>query len=638
MSEQENQIAEIDNCELHIAGIGASAGGLEAIESLFKAMPNDTGIAFVLVQHLSPDFKSHMDQLLARHTDMAIYRVEDGMVVEPNSIYLIPPKKEMIIANGKLLLTDKDPSRGLAMPIDQFMRSLAADCGRRAIGIILSGTGSDGSRGAQSINEAGGLVLCQSEETARFDGMPLNAQETGCVHMILAPEAMPIVLNRYVGEGLTPKKLAEEEANVSEESGIDQIFRLLRVQYGIDFSHYKWNTVSRRLERRLTMQQSHDLGDYIERLNDDPQELTALYKDLLIGVTRFFRDRDAFEKLSSEILPELVARASATEPLRIWVAACATGEEAYSLAILLSEALEKANKPINFTLFATDVHRDSLEFASRGIYSEDALVDVSEERKKYFFRQTREGYQVIQSLRQQIVFAPHNLINDAPFTRLDLVTCRNFLIYLKPLAQKKVLSLFHFSLRMGGVLFLGPSEHPAELSDEFECLNTTWKIYRKRRDIRLPAELRLPLPSSSNLINPVTAGGKTLVDTGRNDNELLATYDRLLEIHMPPSFLLDEKFQLLHSFGGAERYLKVRGGRASTYVLDMVGDDLKTALAGALQHALKDRSEVRYGGIVFQSDNKQETLRLVVQPLYEPRTNVTQLLVKLETMQPKAVP
>ena len=428
----------------HIVGVGASAGGLEALERVFEKMPASTGLAFVVIQHLSPDFKSLTNELLARRTSIPIHQVHDGMAVEANAIYLLPPRKDMIITNGRLLLTDKDPSQGLALPIDYFFRSLAQDAGDRAIAIVLSGTGSDGSRGIRDVHEAGGLVIAQTPESAKFDGMPRSSLNTGVVDVAAAPEDVPQTLLKYVKHPLQGPAVPPEETAPAE--GMEAVFHLLRDAYDIDFAHYKPSTVTRRTERRLLLAGAADLEQYVDSLRRDSTELNALYKDLLIGVTRFFRDREAFEALGQHVLPPLLQQVRSDGEFRVWVAGCATGEEAYSLAILLTEQIEKRHKAIPVRIFATDVHRHSLEVASAGCYPEANLSDVSPPRLQRFFTRRGDHYVVSPELRKMVVFAQHNVIKDAPFTKLDLVTCRNMMIYFQPPTQKKVLSLFHFAL------------------------------------------------------------------------------------------------------------------------------------------------------------------------------------------------
>jgi two-component system CheB/CheR fusion protein len=613
--------------KMFVAGIGASAGGLEALERLFKCMPADTGIAFVVIQHLSPDFKSVMDELLARHTKMAIHRVTDGIIVKPNSIYLIPPKKEMIISGGCLLLTDKDPQQDLSLPIDHFFRSLAHDAGRFAIAVVLSGTGSDGSRGIRDVHAAGGLVLAQSIDTAKFDGMPRSAIDTGCVDADLAPEEIPKVLTDHLhrhANGMT-FDASYRDGDGAALQGVGLIFKLLRDEYGIDFSHYKPNTITRRIERRLALNHSVDLDDYVQRVGADSTELNSLYKDLLIGVTRFFRDREAFDEIENRILPDLLQKKRADEELRFWVAGCATGEEAYSLAILVHEAFQKLGRPLNAKIFATDVHGTSLEIASDGVYDEDSLADVGPTRLATYFAKKNDGYHVSAEIRQMIVFARHNLIKDAPFTKLDFVSCRNLLIYFQPLLQKKVLSLFHFGLRTGGTLFLGPSENPGELTPEFDTLHEHWKIYRKRRDIRLPPDMRLPLSVAASHVRVSAPAPVAAADAG-----LISAYDRLLEERMPPGLLITDRRQLVHAFGGAGEFLNHRDGRPSTNILDLVEGDLKLALAGCLQRAARDLAPVVYTGVRIGAPGDEKQYKLTVKPLLNRQSNLTHLFISIE--------
>ncbi|MDA1213241.1 MAG: ATP-binding protein, partial [Planctomycetota bacterium] len=593
-------------------------------------MPEENGMAFVVVQHLSPDFKSLMDELLSHRTKMPIYRVEHGMEVKPDAIYLIPPKKEMIISGGKLLLTDKDPSQGLTLPIDQFFRSLAQDIGRDAIGIILSGTGSDGSRGIRDIHDAGGLVIVQSEETAKFDGMPKSAIDTGVVDFVLSPEKMPHALLKYVKHPISDKLAANGEPRVAE-TGLNRLFQVLREQHGIDFTHYKPSTVSRRIERRLLMNQTVDLDAYVEQLRQDTDELNSLYKDLLIGVTKFFRDPDAFHRLGSDILPGLLLKIPPGEEFRVWVSGCATGEEAYSLAMLIHEQIEAMNRSVKVKIFATDVHRESIDFASAGIYSAESLSEITPSRLERYFVRKGRGYQISQELRQMIVFAHHNIIRDAPFTNLHLITCRNLLIYLQPNAQKKVISLFHFGLTAGGVLFLGPSESPAELEDEFEVADPHWKMYRKRRDIKLPTDMRLPLT-----ITPSQFGSGISSLGGRNtrtdDSRISPVYQALLDQFVPPSLLINANRELMHTFGGAEKFLHLQGGRTSTNILDLVDADLRVLLSGAMNRALKELNPVQFDGVTIQTSAGQTRLKLGVRPIPDRTANTTQMLITLEDL------
>ena len=614
-----------DSVEFPVVGVGASAGGLDALEQLFGAMPEHTGMAFVVVQHLSPDFKSVMDELLARRTRIPVLLVEDNMPVEPDRIYLIPPRKEMIIARGRLLLSDKGETQALNLPIDTFFRSLAQDMGQRAIGIVLSGAGSDGARGIRDIHDAGGLVLCQDEKTADFDGMPRSARETGLVHHVLPPGQMPRVL---VDSARTPDRNLTDAfgATPSRPYGVSAALRFLQRAYGIDFSHYKQSTVLRRIERRLQLTQAGTLEAYVDRVANDPEELDTLFRDLLIGVTRFFRDEEAFERLGNALIPELLNQKSGSDEVRVWVAGCATGEEAYSIAILLQEELSKRGDTRRIKILATDVHRGSLDFASRGLYDAERVAGVKPELLARYFDKRGPNFQVVPELRQLVVFAPHNVVKDAPFTRLDLVSCRNMLIYLQSFAQKRVLSLLHFALKRNGILFLGPSENVGALSDDFETIDSHWRLYKKHRDVHVPRVGRVSLPTRARAGRPETGP----VGQAYSLAQIINVYDALLEEHVPPSLLVNERRELVHAFAGASRYLKPKDGRVSLDVLDMLEPELRMAVTGALQRALKERSTIAYNGLRLQTAEGEKSLKLTVKPVIAANTPLAHLLIAIE--------
>lgn len=607
-----------------IVGIGASAGGLESLEQLFAAMPPDTGMAFVVVQHLSPDFRSLMDELIARHSQMKVVVVQDGMQVEPNTIYLLPPRKEMILRNRRLLLTDKP--NGLSLPIDLFFRSLAQDAGPDAVAVVLSGSGSDGSRGVVDVKRAGGTVMIETPASAKFDSMPLSTQATGCVDHAASPRDLARVLCGL--PPLDPPGLADEDIALSEDPAMDSLLRRLRDNFGIDFSLYKMTTVTRRVQRRLDLVHKPSLDAYVAQLHEDPAELNALYQDLLIGVTQFFRDPEAFAILEQRVVPQLLDVIGPDQEVRVWVAGCATGEEAYSIAMIFYEQMVARSRPVNLKVLATDVHPSSLEIASIGLYGEHQLGNVSHQRRDRFFVRRSTGYQVNQDLRQLIVFARHNITKDAPFTKMSLITCRNLLIYLQPQPQRTVMSLFHFGLASGGVLFLGPSESPGGLADEFAAIDEHWKIFRKRRDVTLLGDVRLP--AGPPLRRPV-------FDLGRphgTDPMILATYDQLLDRFMPPSLLLDENRTLLESFGGAEKLLHVRRRRPSSNVLDMLDGELRNVVAGAVQRVLKDNERVAYSGVLLVDVNQEKRCTVTAEPFVHPRTGARSVLVTFQDVTP----
>ena len=624
-SEDPPEVDSVPCSELHVVGIGASAGGLEALEDFFQHMPEDSGMAFVVIQHLSPDFKSQMDHLIARKTNIPVQQVEDGIEVQPNVIYLLPAKMEMVIASGKLFLTERNSDRSFSHPIDQFFRSLAHDRGRYSVAVVLSGTGSDGSRGVREVHGAGGLVISQDEASAKFDGMPMSAQATGVVDLVLPPESMASALVRYTKDGISREKLAADELVLV---GVERVFQLLNHKFGIDFSQYKSTTVGRRMQRRLNLLHLASLDEYIAHINERPNELNDLYRDLLICVTKFFRDADAYATLANEVIPKIFSRANEGQAVRAWVAGCATGEEAYSIAMLLDEERRRRDSNVEIKVFATDAHASSIHTAARGIYSAEALSEISEQRRRQYFRYDPAGYQVTPELRQMIVFSTHNVINDAPFTQLDLVTCRNLLIYLQQTAQLRALSLFHFGLKCGGALFLGPSESPGDLSDEFQVINAHWRIYLKRRDVRIPLGTMMPRMPRRDKMRELPFS-PTSARTHRIDQTLIGAYDELLSKKIGSSLLIDRSGQILHVFGGAENYLHFGGGRPSGLVLDVVHPRLKSSLSAAIHHATRKNVEVSYRLPKFPTSTGEEVLRVAVEPIGHPVTGTGNLLISI---------
>lgn len=579
-----------------VVGVGASAGGLEALERMFAAMPADVGAAYVVVQHLSPDHVSMMDELLARVTPMDVEKVDDGSRVRPNTVYVMPPGKDLILSGGRLLLTDSAPSGSeRRLPIDLFFRSLAQDAGSSAVGVVLSGTGSDGSRGVAEINEVGGLVLCQDPESAQFDGMPRSALETGIVDLALPPEELPQAIATFLAHE------RERDAKPSAEPVLDRVLRMLREDHGVDFSLYKRKTIMRRIERRVLLRGLSDLDSYAEALVEDVEERDNLYRDLLIGVTRFYRDAFAFDTLAEHTLTDLVRGLDDDEELRVWVCACGTGEEAYTVAMVVTEAFEKLGEPVRARIFATDVHQRSLDRAAAGIYASDSLEELGEARRDRFFTGTGDTLRVSAKLRQMIVFARHDAVADPPFTRLHLVTCRNFLIYLMPATQRKLLSLFLFGLHREGALMLGRSENASSFSEELELVHDRSRIYRKRRDARLPIDLRTRLKTGSQASVSSGRGGERRLDLNAA-RHLLAVYDGVLNKHMPPGLLISEPHRLEHVFGDASSYLRVPVGRPTGDVLDMIVPELRGHLVGLIQRVRKSGTSLTIRSVTGPGD------------------------------------
>ncbi|MCA9977643.1 MAG: hypothetical protein KC413_17910, partial [Anaerolineales bacterium] len=477
-----------------IVGIGASAGGLEALEKFFTSVEPRTQLAFVVVQHLSPDYKSLMVELLSKHTTLPVYETTDGMIVEPNAVYLIPRKKTMTIFHGRLLLADRKPEEGLHLPIDIFLKSLAEDQGEKAIAIILSGTGSDGTRGIRAVKEAGGMVMAQDEQSARFDGMPRSAIATQLVDYVLSPEQMPQELMKFVQHPYLVGD-ARVKPPLTDDDNLNKIFALLRSFSGVDFSFYKQNTMGRRIERRMSINQIDRLSDYLNYLYRSQAEVNTLYKEMLIGVTRFFRDPEAFEELRTAVIPAILANKDAQDQVRVWVVGCSTGEEAYSLAILFREAMEAANKNLDIKIFATDIDKEAIDFASRGIYSESVAADVSHDQLRRYFIKKSDSYEIMRHVREMVIFARQNLIKDPPFSKIDLISCRNVLIYFQVILQKRVLAIFQFALQHDGFLFLGTSETVGSDQEAFFPFHNKWRIYQYKGGVRPLLQTTAPIMS-----------------------------------------------------------------------------------------------------------------------------------------------
>jgi two-component system CheB/CheR fusion protein len=452
-----------------IVGIGASAGGLAAFEAFFANMPaaTESGMAFVLVQHLDPDHKSILTDLVRRYTQMQVYEVADGMEVQPNCVYIIPPNKDMAFMHGRLHLMDPVASRGLRLPIDYFFRSLAQDRHERAICIVLSGTGTDGTLGLKEIKGHGGMVMVQAPETTEYDGMPRSTIATGVVDYVLPPAEMPAQLIAYADHAFGRRVPEIPPPPEKAADSVQKILFLLRVQTGHDFSYYKQNTVHRCIERRMAVNQIDQLENYVRYLQQNPSEVDNLFQDLLIGVTSFFRDPEAFETLRERSITPLLTGRDPRPPLRIWVPGCSTGEEAYSIAMLIQETMDTLKQHVKVQTFATDIDAEAVERARNGMYPDSIAADISPERLSRFFRQENNTYHIQKSIRDMVVFATQNVVEDPPFSRIDLISCRNLLIYMGPELQKKLILLFQYALNPDGYLFLGSSETVGEFVDLF---------------------------------------------------------------------------------------------------------------------------------------------------------------------------
>jgi len=609
-----------DNKPLYYVGMGASAGGLEALGAFFDHMPPDSDMAFIVVQHLSPDYKSLMVELLSKRTSMTVRHTEEQMPVEANIVYLIPPGKSLSIFHGRLMLSESDCSGKLKLPIDVFLRSLADDQGEKAVGVILSGTGSDGVRGLRAVKEAGGMIMVQSPDTAKFDGMPQAAISTGLADFILPPEEMPrklLSLPRHPSSSPS----AHPQSLLSDEDGMSRLFALLRESTRVDFSFYKPSTVVRRIERRMTVNQVSELRDYANLLEDQPHEVKALYRELLIGVTSFFRDPRVFEELKEKYLPSLFEDHSPRE-VRFWIAGCSTGEEAYTLAIVASECMDRLGKRPPLKVFATDLDRDAVVRAGAGTYPESIAADVPPKILARYFHRRNDHYQVDRSVREMVVFARHNLLTDPPFTNIDLVSCRNLLIYLQPVLQRKVLELVNFSLNPRGLLLLGTSETTGEMADHFHPLHHKFKIYRSSGKRRHPNEsFVLRAPANANGSPPPRLSVATGRKTSFHEEEQLL--DRFLQGLAGDCFslavLVDERMEVLHIAGDPEGYLKLPAGKQSRDVTKMTSRELAIPLATGLQKVFNTGEGLCYNDIPLRRRGEPGSVTMRIKSLGKTR-------------------
>ena len=565
-----------------VVGIGASAGGLRALEIFFQNMPSDSGAAFVVIQHLSPHHESLMVEILKRHTNMAVKRVMEQMPLTPNTLFLIPPGQNLVLLEEYLHLIPQAREEGHQpnFPIDLFFQSLAAAKREHAISIILSGTGGDGSRGIQDVSKQGGIVLVQNPTTAEFDGMPQNAIATGVVDLILSPGELAQVANQLITSPIDLQAFRHEQATGLPPAQLQRIINVIEQHEDTDFTHYKSNSISRRIQRRCMIAGYGNWEDYIHRLENSAEERQILRQDLLISVTRFFRDTAAWQLLEQYVLPELVKQVQPPQTLRIWITACATGEEAYSMAMLLREQLDKIQSPLKAKIFATDIDQLALQQASTGVYTAPSLSHLSEERRQRFFVcKDNDTFEIARSVREMLIFAHHNLAKDTAFTQMDLVSCRNVLIYMQPDLQHQVLRNLHFALKPKGTLFLGESETLGSLEPEFHVLFRKWRIYQKVRDVRLPLSLQ-EIPTLS--ARPVLRSTFLTKSAPRFDPLLANAFKTLLANHHTSCLLVNRQNQLIYICGDALNLIQVPDGRVSQDVLPLLPQRLQLPLNNAL--------------------------------------------------------
>jgi two-component system CheB/CheR fusion protein len=613
-----------DPASFPIVGIGASAGGLEALETLFDNMSSALGIAIVIIQHLSPKHKSIMASLLRKHTSMTVLGIEDGMKIKPGCVYLNPPDKNVAIINRQLYLTEPLQTHGINLPIDSFFRSLSEDLGEKAICIILSGTATDGTLGMKAVKGEGGMVMVQDPNSAKYGGMPNSAIATGLVDFILTPEKIPGELIKYLQHPYIDRPERIETAEQQFKNYVQKMLGLIRTRTGHDFSKYKQTTICRRIERRMALHQLNSLETYRAYLEKTPTEVDILFKDLLIGVTNFFRDNQAFEILNKNVIPQLINNQGNDAPLRIWVAGCATGEEAYSLAILFAEALSEHKKQLSIQIFASDIDIEAIEFARAATYPASIAADVSLERLDRFFLKENDAYRVRNQIRDMIVFAPQNIIKDPPFSRLNLVCCRNLMIYMEPVLQKKLLPLFHYTLVPNGFLFLGTSESIGEFSHLFSMVDAKWKIFKRKPYIDDSVANYPRTPFYDILPQPADADEKRVPTVADIHN---LAEKMVLENYAPPCVLINDRFEILHFIGRTDRYLSMPSGKASFNILKMAREGLRYKLNIALHQALKQKKTITNKGLELKHNDRLRTVDLVVQPMTESTLSQAFMLV-----------
>ena len=597
-----------------IVGIGASAGGLEALEQFLGRVPAASGLAYVIVQHLDPTHKGMMPELLQRSTAMPVVQAKNRLKVKPDHVYVIPPNRDMSILRGILYLFDPTARRGLRLPIDFFLRSLADDLRQRAVGVILSGMGSDGSAGLRAIKENAGLAVAQDPVSAAFAAMPRSAIDAGLVDIVAPAAELPARILASLSHA--PYAGAAEPAIDGQlQSGLEKVLILLRAHNGQDFSFYKKTTLYRRIERRMGVHQIDRIATYVRFLQENPQELELLFREFLIGVTNFFRDPAAWERLRDAALPPLLEHSPTGRVLRAWVPGCSTGEEAYSLAMIFREAIEKCRPAGRFSLqiFATDIDSDAIDRARQGHYPGDIVADVTPERLARFFVATDDGFQVSKEIREMVVFAPQNLIQDPPFTKLDLLLCRNLLIYFGAELQKKLLPLFHYSLAPGGVLFLGNSEALGSASDLFAPLDARSRIFR-RIDAPAPAiEIDFPARFRSH---PVGEGEAKAPPPPANLQSLADQL--LLRQFAPAAVLVNDRGDIVYINGRTGRYLEPAAGRANWNVHAMAREGVRAEVGSALHQVTRQRGRIERTDLSMTDDGVTRRVGLVVQMIEEP--------------------
>ncbi len=583
--------------ETYYIGIGASAGGLEALELFFKNIPDNTNNVYIVIQHLSPDYKSMMDELLARHTNMPIHVAEDGMETMPNHVYLIPPSMNLSIYHSKLYLEAHERHNHLNMPIDVFLKSLAQDQGKYSIGIILSGTGSDGTKGVKSIKEAGGMVIAQDLQSCKFDGMPKSAISTNMVDYILLPEEMSDVIMKFINSPSIHKQLAQKLHANEAIDDLTKVTLILRTYSGIDFSSYKDNTIIRRIDRRIKINRCLNLKAYIDLLRESDEEKEILYNEMFIGVTSFFRDLEAFEILEEKIIPKFDFSKGV---IRIWSAGCSTGEEVYSIAIKLLEYIEKNHINCDIKIFATDIDQRALEFAGTGYYPDSLMTEVQSDYIYKYFDKKTDGYQIKDKVRKMVVFAKHNILKDPPFSKLDLLVCRNLFIYLKNFEQQNILNNFYYSLYPNGYLWLGSSESIGDMQKGFDVVDNKWNFFKYNS--KFNPQIMPSNNTSVDIYNTIERKNnmrRNKIKSSNYENILSSVLIKFLS----PSIIVNEGHDIVQVLGDVGKYLMVQSGRFTNNINNNMSRELSLFVNNCIRRLRSGQNEVVFKNAIHFEDS-----------------------------------
>ncbi len=600
--------------EFPIVGIGASAGGLEALSAFLKNVPKNSGMAFVIVQHMEPNRECILVELLQSATTMKVAQVQKKTFVQPDCVYVIPPNKDMSIQHREMHLFDHIPPHTQRLPIDFFFMSLAVDQQERSVGVILSGTGTDGTSGLRAIKEKGGVVFVQEPSSAKFDGMPRSAIEEGLADVISPVEALPEKIVSHLKQRLLIDMSDQDQDQAGNVlSSFDNVMILLRSQTGHDFSSYKKNTVYRRIERRMGIHQIDKIADYVLFLQDNPQELELLFKELLIGVTSFFREPTEWELLKTKVMPELLAERAPSNTLRVWVSGCSTGEEAYSLAIVFKEVLDQLRPSQEFSMqiFATDLDRGAIDKAREGVFSANIAEDMSPERLNRYFVKVGRGYQIVKTIRDMVIFAQQSMIKDPPFTKIDILTCRNLLIYLTPELQKRLMPLFHYSLNPDGFLFLGSAEAVGNATDLFKPLDRKSRIYQRLQPL-LQKEL-VEFPTS---FSPAQSSSNQPTATVQNIQSMADAL--ILQYYSPSTVLVNGTGDILYITGRTGKYLEPAAGKVNWNIFAMAREGLNYKLSNTFYKALREKEAVTFKKAVVKNESGLQMVDFTVNPLKEP--------------------